>query len=156
MIDPSPHQSRGGIPQRSCCALIFCILIGCMALPGCVHRRMTITTNPPGALVMMEGEEVGYTPMAMDFTYYGTREITLIKDGFQTKTVMQKVKAPWYQRGPLEFATDNFALHKINDRHEFHFDLDPLAPTSNQDLRSRAEQLRTNSRTDTALPSPLK
>jgi hypothetical protein len=116
---------------------------------------MTIASNPPGALVLMEGEEVGYTPMAMDFTYYGTREITLIKDGFQTKTVMQKVKTPWYQRGPMEFVTDNFALHKINDRHEFNFTLEPAAPVSGQELRSRAEELRTNSRTDTSLPPPL-
>lgn len=156
MIDQSQHPLREKPSRLSCCALIFCLLIGFVSLHGCVHRRMTITSNPPGALVMMEGEEVGYTPMAMDFTYYGTREITLIKDGFQTKTVMQKVKAPWYQRGPLEFATDNFALRKINDRHEFHFNLDPLAPTSGQNLRSRAEELRTNSRTDTPLPPPLK
>ena len=138
---------------RHCAGVVVALMA--VSLVGCVHRRMTISSNPPGALVLMEGEEVGYTPMSMDFTYYGTREITLIKDGFQTKTVMQKVKAPWYQRGPLEFATDNFAFRKINDRHEFKFDLEPVLPVSNQELRGRAEELRTNSRTDSALPAPL-
>ncbi len=156
MTRPSHKQSRAVISLRSPCVPILIAILVILATTGCVHRRMMITSNPPGALILMEGEDVGYTPMAMDFTYYGTREITLVKDGFETKTVMQKVKAPWYQRGPLEFATDNFALHKINNRHDFHFNLDPVAQVSNQDLRSRAEELRTNSRTDTPLPPPLK
>lgn len=109
---------------------------------GCVHRRMTIVSNPPGAMVMLEGEEVGYTPMSLDFTYYGTRELTLIKDGYKTLTVMQKVPAPWYQRGPMEFVTDNFALTKINNRHEFTYSLEPHEATSTQDLLQRASGLK--------------
>lgn len=144
---------EGPLVRRFCAGCL--VAVSLLPTVGCVHRRMTIRSNPPGALVLMEGEEVGYTPVSMDYLYYGTREITLIKDGFQTKTVMQKVKAPWYQRGPLEFVTDNFGLHKINDRREFSFDLEPAVPVSSQDLRERAEELRTNSRTDAPLPPPL-
>ena len=60
---------------------------------GCVSRRMMVYSDPPGALVLLEGQEVGYTPVAVDFLYYGTRELTLIKDGYETKTVLQKVRA---------------------------------------------------------------
>lgn len=103
---------------------------------------MTIVSNPPGALVMLEGEEVGYTPMSLDFTYYGTRELTLIKDGYKTLTVMQKVRAPWYQRGPMEFVSDNLAFTKINNRHEFTYSLEPQEATSTQDLLQRANGLK--------------
>ncbi|MFO1023018.1 MAG: PEGA domain-containing protein [Planctomycetales bacterium] len=123
-------------------AILFGLMICAAGFSGCVHRRMSINSNPPGALVLLEGEEVGYTPMSLDFTYYGTRELTLIKDGFKTLTVMQKVPAPWYQRGPMEFVTDNLALTKINNRHEFTYALEPQEPTSSQDLLQRANGLK--------------
>ena len=45
-----------------------------------------------------------------DFVYYGTRNITLSKPGFQTLTVEQPQRTPWYQIFPFEFFSDNFAL----------------------------------------------
>ena len=52
------------------------LFIACAA-SGCVSRRMTIHSNPPGALVLLDGKEIGYTPCSADFLYYGTREVTL-------------------------------------------------------------------------------
>ena len=54
---------------------------------GCVQRRMTIRSNPPGALVYVDDYQVGTTPVSTDFVYYGTRKIRLIKDGYDTLTV---------------------------------------------------------------------
>lgn len=130
--------------------LLFTLLVGAAAFQGCVHRRMSINSTPPGALVLLEGEEVGYTPMSLDFTYYGTRELTLIKDGYKTLTVMQKVPAPWYQRGPMEFVSDNFAFTKINNLHEFSYSLEPQEPTSSQDLLQRANDLKAKAQ----MPAP--
>src|SRR5690606_3614274 len=67
---------RPGCPLRG--RILFTILAGLLLSQslGCVHRRMTIRSDPPGALVLLEGEEIGYTPVSVDFTYYGTREIT--------------------------------------------------------------------------------
>ena len=53
-----------------------------LASTGCVERRYTIRSNPPGALVYVNGEEIGTTPVSRSFTYYGDRDITLIQDGF--------------------------------------------------------------------------
>lgn len=91
---------------------------------------------------MLEGEELGYTPVAVDFTYYGTRELTLIKDGYEPLTVMQKVTTPWYQVLPLEFVSDNFALRKINDRRQFTYQLQPQRIVPTQELLDRASNLR--------------
>ena len=80
-----------------------------------MHRRLTIRSDPPGALVRLEGEDIGYTPVSIDYTYYGTREITLLKDGYETRTVMQPISAPWYQVLPFEFVSDNLALTNRNE-----------------------------------------
>jgi len=104
---------------------------------------MMVYSDPPGALVVLEGREIGYTPVAVDFLYYGTREFTLIKDGYETRTVLQKVPPPWYQLPVIEFFADNFAFHTITDRHAFTYTLEPRRIMLNEDVLNRAEQLRT-------------
>jgi hypothetical protein len=110
---------------------------------GCVTRRMMVYSDPPGALVLLEGKEIGYTPVAVDFLYYGTREFTLIKDGYETKTVLQKVPPPWYQWPAIEFFADNLAFHTLTDRQAFHYTLEPRRMMSNEDILNRGESLRT-------------
>ncbi len=112
---------------------------------GCMHRRMTIQSDPPGALVMLDGEEIGYTPVSHDFTYYGTREITLIKDGYETLTSLQKISPPWYQRVPLDFVSDNFWPMKTTDRRNLSFPLQPQVVVPTNDLLDRANSLRSES-----------
>lgn len=109
---------------------------------GCVSRRMIVHSNPPGAMVLIEGKEVGYTPAGIDFTYYGTRELTLIKDGYETKTELVPVKAPWYEWPVIEFFSDNLLPGRITDRREIHFDLEPKRMVPNQDLLNRGRSLR--------------
>ena len=73
------------------------LLAGVSLLPGCVERRYTIRSDPPGATVIVNGEEIGPTPASKSFVYYGEREITLMLDGYETKTVIQPITAPWWQ-----------------------------------------------------------
>src|SRR4051812_23377756 len=79
---------------RSGLFVLLLVLFG--SLTGCVERRYTIRTNPPGAMVVINNEEVGTTPVSRSFTYYGDREIKLMLDGCQTQTIIQPIKAPWY------------------------------------------------------------
>ena len=117
----------------------------CLNLCGCMFRRMTVRSNPPGAMVLVDGKEVGYTPMTMDFTYYGTREIQLVKAGYETRTVMQHVPTPWYEVPPLDFFSDNLLPVKVTNRHEFTYVLQPRRFVPNQELLDRAWQLRSES-----------
>ncbi len=125
----------------------FCIAIVCqtMTTSGCVSRRMTFVSNPPGAMVLLEGREIGYSPASADFTWYGTRQVTMIKDGYETKTDLVTVSAPWYQLPVIEFFTDNFSPRRITDRRVFNFDLQPKQMIPDKELRSRARQLRSES-----------
>ena len=125
---------------RRCLVSAFLLLAIC---PGCVHRRLTINSNPPGARVLLDGEEVGETPTSVDFTHYGTREVVLQKDGYDALKTLQTVSPPWYQVAPLDFFADNLLPYQLTNRHEFSYQLQP-SPTvsSTQGLRERASSTR--------------
>lgn len=147
---PSLHPTHASsrTPARTAARLLRCGLVGLLlatAGAGCVSRRLMVQSNPPGALVLVEGKEVGYTPTAIDFTYYGTREITLIKDGYETLTVLQKVPTPWYQMPGIDFFSDNLLPYRIADRHSFAYTMNPLRQediTPNRGVIDRAQMLR--------------
>jgi hypothetical protein len=109
---------------------------------GCVQRRLTIRSNPPGARVYVGDEEIGTTPVSTDFVYYGTRKIRLVKDGYETLVVNQPIPAPWYQIPPLDFVSENVVPGEIRDERVVNFQLAPLQPVSNDQVLARAEQLR--------------
>ncbi|MFQ5731441.1 MAG: PEGA domain-containing protein [Planctomycetaceae bacterium] len=133
-------MSRFFFPRRLVAALVVACF--CWSSSGCMHRRMTIATNPPGARVLVDGQDVGLTPVSADFTYYGTRQITLIKDGYETRTVMQRVRTPWYQIPPFDFVSDNFLPFKVTNRHFFQYDLDRQQQVPRRELLDRARDLR--------------
>jgi hypothetical protein len=121
---------------------IMLVLVVCACAIGCVRRRMTIRSNPPGALVYVDDYEIGTTPISTDFLYYGDRKIRLVKDGYQTLTVMQPVPAPWYQIPPLDFVTENLVPGELRDQRTFSYQLVPQAVVPPEQLLSRAESLR--------------
>ncbi len=150
---PSIDQTRSEsqLPARGSARLLRSTLLGLLLVAagtGCVSRRLMVQSNPPGALVLLEGKEVGYTPTAIDFTYYGTREITLIKDGYETLTVLQKVPTPWYQIPGVDFFSDNLLPYRVADRHSFSYSMNPLRQediTPNRGVVDRAQMLRSES-----------
>lgn len=118
------------------------LLIAFSCLGGCVRRRLTVRSNPPGALVFIDGQEIGRTPVATPFTYYGTRNFRLVKDGFETFSVNQRFPAPWYQVPPLDFVSENLVPHELRDERVVSFDLVPKANVSMDEVLIHAEQLR--------------
>jgi len=103
---------------------------------------MTVRTNPPGALLYVDDYPIGVTPVSTDFTYYGTRKIRLVKDGYETKTVMQSIPAPWYEFPPMDFVAENFVPGQIRDQRVLDFKLERQAVVPTEQLLSRAEGLR--------------
>ncbi|MGD9854391.1 MAG: PEGA domain-containing protein [Planctomycetaceae bacterium] len=132
------------IRRRSLSAVCPLLLAVC-ALSGCVSRRLTIRSDPPGALVELDGERIGYTPKSIDFTYYATREITLSKVGYETLTIQQPVPPPWYQVPPLDFISDNFLPVQVTNRHDFTYRLTPQRLVGEDELLDRASGVRTQS-----------
>jgi PEGA domain len=130
---------------------LLLLFLGIGALSGCVERRYTIRTDPPGATVVVNGEEIGPSPASKSFVFYGDRKISLIKDGFQTKTLIQPIKAPWWDNLITEFFTENVVPVSLRDEREFTYKLEPFKMTPQGELRDRAESLRSEAR---VLPKP--
>ncbi len=121
------------------------VVAGCMVLcTGCVERRFTIRTDPPGALVYVNGEELGPAAPAVSrsFTFYGPREIVLIADGYQTQRIIQPVEAPWYDNALTDFVSENLIPWTIRDEREFVYRMAPAVNPPTGDLVERAEALR--------------
>lgn len=119
------------------------VCIGAVALgAGCVQRRMTIRSNPPGALVYVDDYQIGTTPVSTDFVYYGTRKIRLVKDGYETLTVRQPFPIPWYEIFPLDFVSENLWPGEIRDERVVDLAMMPAAAMSPEEVVVRAEQSR--------------
>lgn len=109
---------------------------------GCVQRRMTIRSNPPGALVYVDDYQLGTAPVSHDFVYYGTRKIRLVKDGYETLTVRQPFPVPWYEVFPLDFVTENLIPWEIRDERVVELAMQPAAAVPPESVVERAEQAR--------------
>lgn len=121
---------------------------------GCVQRRMTIRSNPPGALVYIDDYYIGTTPVSTDFIYYGKRKIRLVKDGYEILNVPKyDIPPPWYELFPIEFVSENIIPWEIRDERVLDFQLAPQVVVPQDQLLARAEQLRSqNLSTGVILP----
>lgn len=129
--------------SRTCLYILSLLMITQI---GCVHRRMTIQTSPPGALIKVDGKDVGYSPTSVDFTWYGQREIQALKDGYETQTQLVDINAPWYQKFPLDFISDNFLGTHVRDHRQFTMQLQPVQPDISSDVIQRGRSLRSEAR----------
>jgi hypothetical protein len=120
------------------------LLLLALAAPGCVRRRMLIRSQPAGATVYVDDQEIGTTPVSTEFTYYGTRKIQLIKDGYETLTVKQVFFPPWYQFPVVEFISENLSPWEHRDEHLLDFQLEPQRILPADKLLERAQELRVN------------
>ncbi len=139
----------GGFSAGVCgCLLAVAALV---ASWGCVQRRMTIRSSPPGALVYVDDYQIGTTPVSTDFIYYGTRKIRLIKDGYETLTVRQPFPIPWYEIFPLDFVTENLWPWEIRDERVVDLAMSTTASIPPESVVARAEQARLSAG---SLPAP--
>ena len=118
------------------------LLLPLMLASGCigVRRELTVESEPAGAVVYLNGDEVGRTPLTREFTYYGTMDVKLRKDGYETLEDQARVWAPWWQVPPLDLVTESMSL---TDRHRLSYELTPkeVGPDLDQ-LVQRGVQLR--------------
>lgn len=131
-----------------------CVSLLCTST-GCVQRRMTIRSNPPGALVYVDDYQIGATPVSTDFIYYGTRKVRLVKDGYETLTVRQPFPMPWYEIFPLDFVTENIWPWEIRDERVVDLAMMPVASTPPELVVARAEQARLSAGSLPAVPPEI-
>ena len=137
---------------------IFCFLCIFVAVfSGCVERRLTIITNPSGAQVLLNDEDIGVSPVTTSFKWYGDYNVTIRKPGFETLNTHQKIgnqqsaidnrqstiiSPPWYDYCPFDFFAEVLYPGRIIDSYQWSFDLKPSIEPSRDNLITQAEQLK--------------
>jgi len=102
------------------------LLLALAAAPlACVERRLHIRTDPEGAVVRVNGTEVGRSPCAWRFDHYGTVIVEADLEGYEPRQAVVKLKIPWYQRPVADFLADVVYPGKIHDDHEVRIALPP-------------------------------
>ena len=134
-------QSRMFSP-RILMMLILCLFW--VSLSGCVQRRLIVRSQPEGAFVTIDRQQIGRTPLSVPYTYSGTREVQLEKDGFKTIKVQQRIDPTWYEKFPVSFITENFWPRELRDERLLEFQMEPKTQVQENLLLERANDLRFN------------
>ena len=126
-----------------CLPIFIVTLLTVACFSGCVQRTISITSQPAGALVYLNDEEVGRTPLTVPFTYYGTYDVRLEKDGHQPLWTTAKADAPWWENPGPDLVGEAIPRNRV--KINWHFDLtqrDPADETGDDRLIDRAKQMR--------------
>ncbi len=98
---------------------------------------------------------IGQTPVSDNFTYYGTRHIEIVKDGYRTETFLRTFNPPWYQIPPLDFVTENLWPWEKRDERIVDVQMVPEPVVPQEALIASAENLRLQASQGIAVVSQL-
>lgn len=146
------QQPRKGM--RPGYTVLLLVAMCWLAASGCVRRRMTIRTDQPGATVFVDQREIGVTPVSTRFTYYGTRNFVISKDGYETVAVSRALNPPWYQYPVIDFMVENLWPFELRDERILDFQLVPKQTVGTERLIQRGEDLRFGAAHGHAAPLP--
>jgi hypothetical protein len=140
------HNSAVTAFSVSVLVLMAGLLSGC----GGVQRDLTINTNPPGALVTLNDEEIGLSPVTVSFNWYGDYSVRITKPGFETLNTHRKLKEPWYDGFPFDFIASFCWPARTTDSYEWTFELEPYEAPAREDLLRDAEKFKAQAMLDFA------
>ena len=126
------------------------LLVACLPMTGCVRRTISITSDPNGALVWLNGREIGRTPVTVDFLYYGEYDVQLVADGYEPLLTTGQADAPLWDNVPLDLFAEITPGEK-HSRIQWHYVMSPR----NDDpvaLLERAREMRSRAG-DSAAPA---
>lgn len=109
-------------------------------MTGCLERVIHITSEPPGALVHLNDQEVGRTPVDVPFQEFGTYDVRLTLDDYEPIHEGARADAPPWEWPGLDFIAMILPIPFRTDV-RWHFDLE-LAESDVQALLDRAIEQR--------------
>ncbi|KAA0213979.1 MAG: PEGA domain-containing protein [Leptolyngbya sp. PLA3] len=118
-----------------------------LVLPGCLQRRIRVTSEPPGAVVWVNDTEIGRTPAETTFTFFGDYDVRLELDGYEPVHEMRRARAPLHEYPGPDLVAAALPV-KFKTLIEWHFDLAPsleasLSPEQLEpEMIERARRLR--------------
>ena len=130
---------------------LMCITLAIVSfLTGCVERKLTINTQPQDALVVLNDEEIGRSPVTVAFNWYGDYKIRIEKHGYETLSTHKKLKAPLHDHFPFDFFAEVLWPKRIVDEYEWSFQLAPYQAPQRTELIKAAEDMRKRMTTEFA------
>jgi hypothetical protein len=117
-------------------------LFVCILLSGCVERQLTINTEPQEAVVVLNDEEIGTSPVTVSFNWYGDYNVVISKEGYETLKTHRELKGPWYDKFPFDFFAQLLTPRRIVDRYEWTFELAQRQEMEREELINKAEALK--------------
>lgn len=117
-----------------------------VVLSGCVERRLWVRTEPEGAHVRINGNDVGVSPVAWRFDHYGTVLVEAELDGHEPVQRKVRLDPPWWQRPGADFFADVVIPATFRDDHEVRFELEPARKPSAEDLDRQVRRLAARAR----------
>jgi len=123
-------------------AFAVLILLGCVALPGCVERELFIDSDPPGAMVFVDGVARETTPLSLPFDFYGERKIELRLADHRVHRQQIDLNPPWYMIFPLDFFSEVLIPFTFVDSHPFEIELEEIPNDAFEDQDEILERAR--------------
>ena len=130
---------------------LFIIILLAIFTSACAQQAAFVST-PPGAQVLIDGEEIGVTPCAYDYKLSNNarHDVTIAKDGFEpvnfvvvTDEVDTEARGRWLAAGavwsPLWLGT--IFTKKLKDTYDFALRSDPAQITASADLHVTGEEM---------------
>ena len=116
---------------------------GALLTIGCIERTVTINTEPDGATVVLNDQEVGRSPVKVPFTWYGDYDIIVRKEGYQTLRTHQRIPTPWYEYPGIDLFTECLMPFTVHDDRELEtYVLEPARPPSKEALLEAAAEMK--------------
>jgi len=104
---------------------------------GCVRREIEVTSTPPGALLTLNGREIGRTPTRIEFTFDGMYDVRLKLAGYESVAGSGDSNMPVWDFMGADLVAEMVPtdIHRLE---HWHFDLVP-DDDANASLKDRAE-----------------
>jgi hypothetical protein len=112
--------------------LYFILVIPLVLSAGCVQRKMRVKSDPPGAQVYFNDKYMGETPLDFDFEWYWQHRIKIKKEGYETVSNLEEIKAPVYMWIPLDLVMELLPF-TIRDERELTYTLNPHEESTQED-----------------------
>ena len=142
------RNERSGVVTRAASRrLAACVVLASVIISnftGCngVRRRLTITSEPSGAIVYHNNKEIGKTPISRNFVYSGVYDIKCYKEGYEMKETYYKAGRPWYLYPGIDFFAENFTPGELRDEQTCHITLEQKREIPRNELYENACKLR--------------
>lgn len=120
--------------------VLTCTIMAVMVLGGCVERKLTINTQPQGALISLNDEEIGTSPVTVAFEWYGDYRVRATKEGYEILNTHRNLKPPAHDGFPMDFFAGVLYPGQITDEYEWTFQLeDYQSPDRNKLIQDSQE-----------------